>query len=85
MPSVTDPLPPELAERLLVLRRPGREQVLRPGRVVVDEDRGPVLGLESVAAGTFDFVPLLQGALTRTGLSWKISDHYPLWVEFSAR
>jgi endonuclease/exonuclease/phosphatase family metal-dependent hydrolase len=51
----------------------------------VDEDRGPVLGLESVAAGTFDFVPLLQGALTRTGLSWKISDHYPLWVEFSAR
>jgi exonuclease III len=51
----------------------------------VDEDRGPVLGLESVAAGTFDFVPLLQGALTRTGLSWKMSDHYPLWVEFSAR
>jgi endonuclease/exonuclease/phosphatase family metal-dependent hydrolase len=51
----------------------------------VDEERGPVLGLESVTAGTFDFVPLLQGALTRTALSWKISDHYPLWVEFSAR
>jgi endonuclease/exonuclease/phosphatase family metal-dependent hydrolase len=51
----------------------------------VDEERGPVLGLESVTAGTFDFVPLLQGALTRTALSWRISDHYPLWVEFSAR
>lgn len=51
----------------------------------VDEEHGPVLGLESVTAGTFDFVPLLQGALTRTGLSWKISDHYPLWVEFSVR
>jgi exonuclease III len=51
----------------------------------VDEERGPVLGLESVTAGTFDFVPLLQGALTRTVLSWRISDHYPLWVEFSAR
>jgi hypothetical protein len=31
----------------------------------------------------FDFVPLLQGGLTKTQLSWKISDHYPLWVEFS--
>jgi exonuclease III len=51
----------------------------------VDEERGPVLGLESVTAGTFDFVPLLQSALTRTALSWRISDHYPLWVEFSAR
>jgi endonuclease/exonuclease/phosphatase family metal-dependent hydrolase len=28
-------------------------------------------------------VPLLQGGLTTTQLSWKISDHYPLWVEFS--
>jgi endonuclease/exonuclease/phosphatase family metal-dependent hydrolase len=24
-----------------------------------------------------------QGVLTKTHLSWKISDHYPLWVEFS--
>jgi hypothetical protein len=44
-----------------------------------------VLTLESTAAGTFDFVPLLQGSLSKTALSWKISDHYPLWTEFSAR
>jgi hypothetical protein len=30
-------------------------------------------------------VPLLQAGLTKTTLSWKVSDHYPLWVEFSAR
>jgi endonuclease/exonuclease/phosphatase family metal-dependent hydrolase len=28
-------------------------------------------------------VPLLEGSLTKTQLSWKISDHYPLWVEFN--
>lgn len=51
----------------------------------VDEERGPVLTLESTAAGSFDFVPLLQGDFSRTTLSWKISDHYPLWTEFSVR
>ena len=39
--------------------------------------------LEFLSAASFDFVPLLQGGLTKTQLSWKISDHYPLWVEFS--
>ena len=33
-------------------------------------------------AGNFDFVPTLQGNLTKTDLSWRISDHYPLWAEF---
>jgi len=42
-----------------------------------------VLTLEFLSAGSFDFVPLLQGSLTKTQLSWKNSDHYPLWVEFS--
>lgn len=51
----------------------------------VDKKRGPVLGLQSAAAGTFDYVPLLQAGRTKTELSWKISDHYPLWVEFSVR
>jgi hypothetical protein len=51
----------------------------------VEKAHGPVLTLESTAAGTFDFVPLLQGSLSKTALSWKISDHYPLWTEFSAR
>ena len=51
-----------------------------------EEDSTPsVLTLDFVSAGSFDFVPLLQGGLTRTALSWKVSDHYPLWVEFSVR
>ncbi|HEX6399660.1 MAG TPA: endonuclease/exonuclease/phosphatase family protein [Actinomycetota bacterium] len=51
----------------------------------VDEQRGPMLTLQASAAGSFDFVPLLQGDLSKTTLSWKVSDHYPLWVEFSVR
>jgi endonuclease/exonuclease/phosphatase family metal-dependent hydrolase len=44
-----------------------------------------VLSLDFLSAGSFDFVPLLQAGLSKTQLSWKISDHYPLWVEFSVR
>jgi endonuclease/exonuclease/phosphatase family metal-dependent hydrolase len=51
----------------------------------VDKKDGPMLALESSDAGSFDFVPFLRGGLTKTTLSWKISDHYPLWVEFSVR
>jgi hypothetical protein len=51
----------------------------------VDRAKGPMLGLEWLSSGSFDFVPLLQESLTKTALSWKLSDHYPLWVEFSAR
>jgi endonuclease/exonuclease/phosphatase family metal-dependent hydrolase len=51
----------------------------------VDAERGPMLTLTSSAAGSFDFVPLLLGDLSKTTLSWKVSDHYPLWVEFSVR
>jgi endonuclease/exonuclease/phosphatase family metal-dependent hydrolase len=32
--------------------------------------------------GGFDFVPHVLTDLSRTELSWRISDHYPLWVEF---
>lgn len=33
-------------------------------------------------AGSFDFVDHFPG-LTKAELSWRISDHYPLWVEFT--
>lgn len=33
-------------------------------------------------AGSFDFVPHVFAGLSRTQLSWRVSDHYPLWVEF---
>jgi endonuclease/exonuclease/phosphatase family metal-dependent hydrolase len=50
-----------------------------------DPQKGPVLALTCTGAGSFDFVPELQGELTKTELSWRISDHYPLWCEFSTR
>ncbi|TXK16386.1 endonuclease/exonuclease/phosphatase family protein [Homoserinibacter sp. GY 40078] len=34
------------------------------------------------AAGYIDFVPHVFAGLSKTKLSWRISDHYPLWVEF---
>jgi endonuclease/exonuclease/phosphatase family metal-dependent hydrolase len=33
-------------------------------------------------AGNFDFVPHVYPAMSTTSLSWRISDHYPLWIEF---
>ncbi|WP_139186692.1 endonuclease/exonuclease/phosphatase family protein [Arthrobacter crystallopoietes] len=33
-------------------------------------------------AGSFDFLPHIMTGLTRNEVSWRISDHYPLWVEF---
>jgi len=51
----------------------------------VEKGKGPVLTLTSTAAGHFDFVPHLLGELEKTALSWKLSDHYPLWTEFSVR
>jgi endonuclease/exonuclease/phosphatase family metal-dependent hydrolase len=34
-------------------------------------------------AGNFDFTAPLRGTKTNLDLSWKLSDHYPLWAEFS--
>lgn len=46
------------------------------------QKRRPVLTLEAGAGGHVDFVPELQGDYSLTELSWHISDHYPMWVEF---
>lgn len=35
-------------------------------------------------AGSVDFLPLVYAGLTRSEISWRISDHYPLWVEFQS-
>jgi endonuclease/exonuclease/phosphatase family metal-dependent hydrolase len=35
--------------------------------------------------GNFDFRADLQHDMTTTALSWHISDHYPMWVNFSLR
>lgn len=36
-------------------------------------------------AGRFDFAEHLLPALGAQEKSWHLSDHYPLWVEFSTR
>ncbi|MCL2317170.1 MAG: endonuclease/exonuclease/phosphatase family protein [Actinomycetia bacterium] len=33
--------------------------------------------------GTVDFLPHVFRGLTKTEVSWRISDHYPLWVDFA--
>ncbi len=45
------------------------------------------LSLEYLRGGNYDFVDSVtyRGGTTKKELSWKISDHYPLWAEFSTR
>ncbi|HEX2181169.1 MAG TPA: endonuclease/exonuclease/phosphatase family protein [Rubrobacteraceae bacterium] len=47
----------------------------------------PALSLRYSRGGYFDFTTttLTSRGLNKTQLSWRISDHYPLWAEFSTR
>jgi endonuclease/exonuclease/phosphatase family metal-dependent hydrolase len=47
----------------------------------------PALSLRYSRGGFFDFTKaaLTTRGLTKAQLSWRISDHYPLWAEFSTR
>jgi endonuclease/exonuclease/phosphatase family metal-dependent hydrolase len=47
----------------------------------------PALSLRYAKGDYFDFTKsaLTSRGLTKVELSWRISDHYPLWVEFSTR
>jgi endonuclease/exonuclease/phosphatase family metal-dependent hydrolase len=49
------------------------------------ENNMPALSLQYQRSGYFDFTQVALTALnlTKTQLSWRISDHYPLWCEFS--
>jgi len=48
-----------------------------------DEGR-PALSLDYRESGAFDFqeVALPRRGLSRRSLSWRVSDHYPLWAAF---
>lgn len=48
------------------------------------DGRGQALDLKLLSAGGFDFVPLLYRDIDmpRSQMQYRISDHYPLWVEF---
>jgi hypothetical protein len=66
------------------LRRAAESPFLRPDRLVRERhalDAHP----RPLERRQFDFVQLLGGGLTKTALSWRVSDHYPLWVELSLR
>lgn len=43
----------------------------------------PYLTLGYKTGGNFDFRGLFMPALTNQQVSWRISDHFPLWVEFA--
>lgn len=45
----------------------------------------PRLSLEYIKGGSFDFMPFIykDTTLTKNSISFRMSDHYPLWVEFS--
>lgn len=43
----------------------------------------PYLSLRYKRGGNFDFRGILMPGLTNQQLSWRISDHLPLWAEFS--
>jgi hypothetical protein len=47
----------------------------------------PALSLKYIRGGSFDFTKEVMKSLnlSNTQLSWRISDHYPLWAEFSER
>lgn len=51
------------------------------------ESGAPALSLEYKKGGSFDFTEtaLRSLNLTKNQLSWRISDHYPLWAEFAMR
>ncbi|WP_226759409.1 hypothetical protein [Arthrobacter sp. SO3] len=33
-------------------------------------------------AGTFNFIPHVFRGMTRSEVSWRIFNHYPLWCEY---
>lgn len=49
-----------------------------------EDGRRPALSLDYRRGGSFDFttVALPRRDLSKTSLSWRVSDHYPLWAEF---
>jgi len=51
------------------------------------KDGTPALSLKYLCGGSFDFTQtaLKSLNLTKNQLSWRISDHYPLWAEFTMR
>jgi len=49
------------------------------------EDKLPKLSMKYSNAGGFDFTKVLMTQMSTRDISYRISDHYPLWCEFLVR
>lgn len=47
-----------------------------------DDHGHPQLSMEYATGGSFDFTKNVLTSRSEQKLSWRMSDHYPLWVEF---
>lgn len=69
-----------------IFNRPGEGKHYDQIAWFTGEDGVPELSLRyTQKAGRFDFTQTVFRSLTKRQLSWRISDHYPLWAEFSVR
>ena len=49
---------------------------------MADEKGSPIMSLRyGGRAGHFDFVGTVHAEATKVELSWRVSDHYPIWIE----
>lgn len=63
---------------------PGKEHFYDQIAWFTGEQGSPALSLNYTGrAGTFDFKAVAYPGMSNVDLSWRISDHYPLWVEFA--
>lgn len=67
--------------------RPNLDKFYDPIAWFPQVDGKPSFSLKYHRGGSFEFTHgvLMSRGLTKQGLSWRISDHYPLWVEFLVR
>jgi len=47
-----------------------------------DGEGKPRLSMQYSSGGSYDFTDIVMKSLSKQKLSWRMSDHYPLWVEF---
>jgi len=74
---------PELTKLPRTIFKSGKSNFFDQIAWFTDAQKAPILSLRyNNAAGNFDFVSLYP-SLDETEISWRISDHYPLWVEFA--
>ncbi|WP_406054335.1 hypothetical protein [Kribbella sp. NBC_00889] len=86
-PPAPAPVAPSTSSRARSSTTAMTTPVLRPDPWCNDPttpDLSPMLnGLPFTnRCGSLDFVPFVLTELTKTQLSFRVSGHYPLWVEF---